>query len=194
MRANVLASVALVLIALVGPTEARAFCGFYVSGADQSLYNGATMVVLMREGRRTVLSMQNDYQGPPADFAMVVPVPEVLEEENVQTLPREIFDRVDQLAAPRLVEYWEQDPCNPVRPRPPRTRAPARMLRAPGSGGGGGDLGVTIEAEFSVGEYDIVVLSASDSSGLDTWLRGNEYNIPEGAEPVLRLSAWPRKL
>ena len=47
-------------------------------------------------------------------------------------------------------------------------------------------LGVTVEAEFTVGEYDIVILSANDSAGLDTWLRQESYNIPEGAETVLR--------
>ena len=52
---------------------AQAFCGFYVGGADAELFNNATMVVLMRDGTRTVLSMQNNYQGPPEDFAMVVP-------------------------------------------------------------------------------------------------------------------------
>src|SRR5690349_23813325 len=98
---------------LASPRAARAFCGFYVSGADQSLFNNATLVVLMREGTRTVLSMQNNYQGPPENFAMVVPVPVVLQKENVKTLPREVFDHIDQLAAPRLVEYWEQDPCAP---------------------------------------------------------------------------------
>src|SRR5512144_827876 len=94
--------------------DADAFCGFYVGGADAKLYNNATVVVLMRDGTRTVLSMQNNYQGPPQDFAMVVPVPVVLAKENVKTLPAEIFARVDRLAAPRLVEYWEQDPCQPV--------------------------------------------------------------------------------
>ena len=85
--------------------EASAFCGFYVSGADARLTNNATQVVLMREGTRTVLSMQNNYQGPPQDFAMkCVPVPVVLRKENVKTLPRDVFDRVDQLTAPRLVE------------------------------------------------------------------------------------------
>src|SRR5215475_3981471 len=93
------------------PSLADAFCGFYVSGADAKLFNNATQVVLMREGTRTVLSMQNNYQGPPSDFAMVVPVPVVLQKENVKTLERSIFDRVDQLTAPRLVEYWEEDPC-----------------------------------------------------------------------------------
>ena len=90
---------------------ADAFCGFYVGGADGGMFNNATQVVLMRSGTRTVLSMQNNYQGPPTDFAMVVPVPVVLLEENVKTLPREVFERVDHLAAPRLVEYWEVDPC-----------------------------------------------------------------------------------
>jgi len=100
---------------LVAPRDAGAFCGFYVGSADQKLFNNATMVVLMREGTRTVLSMQNNYQGPPEDFALVVPVPVVLQKENVKTLPRDLFDKVDALAAPRLVEYWEQDPCPPDR-------------------------------------------------------------------------------
>ena len=101
----------LALASLAATGSADAFCGFYVAGADQKLFKNGTMVVMMREGTRTVLSMQNNYQGPPENFALVVPVPVVLQKENVKTLPRTIFDRVDQLAAPRLVEYWEQDPC-----------------------------------------------------------------------------------
>ena len=97
MRSMVMAVMALV----AAPATARAFCGFYVSGADAKLYNNATMVVLMREGTRTVLSMQNNYQGPPEDFAMVVPVPVVLQKEQVKTLATDVFQRVDQLSAPR---------------------------------------------------------------------------------------------
>ena len=59
-------------------STANAFCGFYVGGAGIKLFNNATMVVMMREGARTVLSMQNNYEGPAEDFAMVVPVPVVL--------------------------------------------------------------------------------------------------------------------
>src|SRR5580693_1960990 len=106
---------------------ARAFCGFYVSGADAPLTNDATLVVMMREGTRTVLSMQNTYSGPPQDFAMVVPVPVVLREANVKILPRDIFSKVDRLTAPRLVEYWEQDPC-----APPMMVYPEAMAAAPG--------------------------------------------------------------
>ena len=88
-----------------------AFCGFYVAGGNQPMFNDATQVVLMRSGTRTVLSMQNNYQGPPEAFAMVVPVPVVLHEGDVKTLPKDVFDHVEQMGAPRLVEYWEQDPC-----------------------------------------------------------------------------------
>jgi hypothetical protein len=52
------------IAALTTSPVADAFCGFYVAGADEKLFNNATMVVLMREGTRTVLSMQNNYQGP----------------------------------------------------------------------------------------------------------------------------------
>ncbi len=174
-------------LAAAWPASAKAFCGFYVGGADASLYNDATMVVLMRDGTKTVLSMQNDYQGPPEGFALVIPVPEVLAEENVRTLPKSIFERVDQLAAPRLVEYWEQDPCG--QPLIGRLR-----------GGSGGSMmaatatprprrdeatGVTVEAEFAVGEYDIVILGAEDSSGLETWLHRERYALPDGAGAAL---------
>ena len=176
------------LSAALPPSDASAFCGFYVGGADKKLFNNATVVVLMREGTRTVLSMQNNYQGPPESFAMVVPVPVVLQKENVKTLPREVFDRVDQLAAPRLVEYWEQDPCQPERRMDDSMRAkggavPPPMAAAPGRAA---EYGVKIEAQFTVGEYEIVILSAEDSTGLDRWLKDSGYKIPEGAEPLLR--------
>lgn len=187
VRKSFTAGVALAAAALLAPASVSAFCGFYVSGADASLYANATMVVMMREGRRTVLSMQNNYQGPPQDFAMVVPVPAVLSEDNVRTLDKAIFERVDQLAAPRLVEYWEHDPCAPqVEYDMALPSAAPRGARLRSATEGSGGLGVTVEAEFTVGEYDIVILSAEDSSGLDTWLRREQYNIPSGAEAVLR--------
>ena len=168
-------------------SHASAFCGFYVGGADAQLYNDATLVVLMRDQSKTVLSMQNTYQGPAEDFALIVPVPTVLQKEDVKTLPPDVFKRIDTLSAPRLVEYWERDPCDPhaydlmaVRKSGGPPRSPSTRERPSSS------LGVTVEAEFSVAEYDIVILSAKDSSGLETWLRQEQYNIPAGASASLR--------
>src|SRR5437016_12833227 len=112
MRQAALAALAVAASA----SSAHAFCGFYVSGSGEKMFNDATQVVLVREGTRTVLSMQNDYKGPLNDFAMVIPVPVVLKQPDVKTLPREVFDHVDALGSPRLVEYWEQDPCPQPRP------------------------------------------------------------------------------
>jgi hypothetical protein len=46
-------------------------------------------------------------------------------------------------------------------------------------------LGVKIEAQYTVGEYDIVILSAKQSDGLETWLTQNGYRIPAGAAAAL---------
>jgi hypothetical protein len=118
---------------------------------------------------------------------MVVPVPVILQKENVKTLSKDIFQKVDKLAAPRLVEYWEQDPC--FQPPPPSsTRLMSMAKAAPPSApmGAPADYGVTVEAQFTVGEYEIVILSANDALGLDRWLRDNRYKIPKGAEPLFK--------
>ena len=76
-------------------------------------------------------------------------------------------------------------PRHPVRRRlRAGAAAPAAALDA--LGGGRAQHGVTVEAEFEVGEYEIVILSARDSAGLDTWLRQEGYHIPPNAEPALR--------
>jgi len=162
------------------PRTADAFCGSYVSGGQSDLFNNATQTVLMREGQQTVLSMQNDYEGPPEDFAMIVPTPVVLEKENVKTLDEKIFQKIDRLTAPRLVEYWEKDPCARERHY---ERAPTADA---GKNAESDNDDVTVETEFDVGEYNVVVLSSTDSSSLETWLTNNGYNIPDDAAPYLK--------
>jgi len=167
-----------------------AFCGFYVGGAKAEMYNNATEVVLMRHGTTTVLSMQNNYQGPPEGFALVVPVPTVIKQEQVKTLPHDVFDKIDTLGAPRLVEYWEQDPCNPythsVEDMAMVTATSGAIEEDDGEGERDREYHVHVEARFSVGEYNIEVLSAKQSTGLDAWLKDHHYKIPDGAEPLLR--------
>ncbi|MEM8641723.1 MAG: DUF2330 domain-containing protein [Cyanobacteria bacterium P01_G01_bin.54] len=176
------------LLFLTGASAAQAFCGFYVAKADTDLYNQASQVIIARDGDRTILTMANDYQGEVADFAMVVPVPVVLEEEQVKVGDPTVLKRLDDFSAPRLVEYFDENPCAPPLPPVPQS------VPAPTSGGAlrlevaeeAADLGVTVEAEFTVGEYDIVILSAEESQGLETWLRQNDYNIPTGAHELLQ--------
>ena len=166
---------------------AWAFCGFYVAKADTNLYNQASQVAIARDGNRTVLTMANDYQGEVADFAMVVPVPVVLEEEQVHVGDPKIMERLDSFSAPRLVEYFDADPCQPP-PRPTAFPGGGVLRQSANETSARRDaaLGVTIESQFTVGEYDIVILSARESDGLETWLRQNDYRIPRGASQLLQ--------
>lgn len=174
MRPSTLLALALV----IGTSAtARAFCGFYVKEDDTRITSRASRVILLRDGSTTVLSMQNTYEGPPEDFALIVPVPTAIGPEDVRTLEPEVFDRVDQLSSPRLVEYQQQPGVCP-------SDARSRVLY--GMGYGGGSSAVSIVAQFAVGEYDVQILDASESSGLEAWLRAEGYHIPDGASEALR--------
>jgi hypothetical protein len=43
-----------------------------------------------------------------------------------------------------------------------------------------------VEDRFTVGEYDVTILSAKESDSLSAWLRGNGYTVPTEAEPMLQ--------
>ncbi len=186
---RILISLLLTCVIVIGfAQKAWAFCGFYVAKADTKLYNQASQVILARDGDRTVLTMANDYQGDVKDFAIVVPVPVVLQQDQVNVGDPNIIERLDAFSAPRLVEYFDPDPCEPP---VMYERVPAPASTGGGATRGGSDeddrtLGVTVEARFSVGEYDILILSAKESNGLETWLRRNGYQIPKGANQLLR--------
>ena len=163
---------------------AEAFCGFYVAKADSQLFNDASKVVMTRHDDKTVITMVNDYRGDPSEFAMVIPVPSILERGQIHVTEGAIVDHLDAYTAPRLVEYFDPDPCRPLY----RTMTADAVQEAPSPGSPQAEaaaLGVTIEAQYVVGEYDIVILSAEQSAGLATWLKSNGYRLPAGVEPVL---------
>ncbi len=168
---------------LFGSTHVFSFCGFFVGKVDSKLFNQASKVILVRDQNRTVLTMANDYQGELKDFALVVPVPVVLQKDQVHIGDPIVIERLDAFSAPRLVEYFDNDPCYPADKE--------EDLRAMGYMGANAPKqqrsknGVTIEAKFTVGEYDIVILGADESAGLETWLIENGYKIPQGAAAIL---------
>ena len=170
--------------ALFTASSSFAFCGFFVAKADTKLFNQASKVVLVRDDNRTVLTMANDFQGQAKDFAVVVPVPVVLKKEQVHIGDPKIIERLDAFSAPRLVEYFDEDPCRVDCTTMPSERR-AMQGRRRNAVAAQTALGVKIEAQFTVGEYDIVILSATESNGLETWLQQNGYKIPAGAAELL---------
>lgn len=193
--------------ALAGATlaaSAQAFCGFYAGKADASLFNEASQVVLVRDGNRTVISMLNDYKGPLSEFALVVPTPVALQRGQVRVAEKKVFERLDAYSSPRLAEYHDNDPCqfnfnwgwnyyvseNQTQyslrrhsPMPPPALAAARSDQEKSRDRA---LGVTVETQYTLDEYDIVSLSAQQSDGLETWLQENGYRVPKGASVALK--------
>lgn len=165
--------------------ESQAFCGFYVGKADANLFNEASQVIVARDGNRSVVSMLNDYKGEMKEFAVVVPVPEVLQRGQINVGEKKIFDRLDAYSSPRLVEYFDPDPCAPKVMYKMEAARSALPAAAPASQARDKALGVTVEATYTIGEYDIVILSAKESDGLETWLKQSGYRLPEGIARAL---------
>ncbi|MES2948108.1 MAG: DUF2330 domain-containing protein [Pseudomonadota bacterium] len=179
------------------PLPAQAFCGFYAGKAYANLFNEASQVVVVRDGKRTVISMLNDYKGPLSEFALVVPTPTTLKKGQVRVADKAIFERLDAYSSPRLAEYHDSDPCQ-VRfdwgqASMENRRVYSMAVPSPAAAGRAGEalvrdkaLGVTVEAQYTLEEYDIVSLSATQSDGLETWLGENGYKIPKGASAALK--------
>lgn len=173
------------LVLLLAASPAAAFCGFYVAKADTELFNQASKVVIVRDGDRTVLTMANDFQGETSEFAVVVPVPTFLEREQINVGDRGVIEHLDAYTAPRLVEYYDEDPCQRIMRMEMAMPESAAPRAKSGAMQDDADYGVTVEAEYTVGEYDILILSAEESNGLERWLLDNDYRIPDGASKVL---------
>ncbi|MCB0733543.1 MAG: DUF2330 domain-containing protein [Flavobacteriales bacterium] len=168
--------------------ESQAFCGFYVAKAGAELFNNQSQVIFVRDGNRSVITMNNDFKGNVKEFAMVVPVPTVLKRNQIRVADAGLFGKLDAYSGPRLVEYYDPNPCQIVynRPTSDALRAvpelyvvedDAEMVEE--------EYHVVIEATYAVGEYDILILSATESNGLKRWLTDNGYSIPAKAEKVL---------
>ncbi|MGZ4810605.1 MAG: DUF2330 domain-containing protein [Thermoanaerobaculia bacterium] len=181
---RIVAATPLLAILLFAP-KAHAFCGFFVAKGDTKLFNHASQVVLVRDEDKTVMTMANDFKGDPKEFAVVIPVPTVLQKGQIHVGDKALIDHLDAYSSPRLVEYFDPDPCEVRRMY---EMAPMAMQKSAGVGGSAARanaLGVTIEAKYTVGEYDILILSAKQSDGLEIWLQENGYTLPNGASQVL---------
>jgi len=177
----------LALPAVCAPLEARAFCGIYLASGDAKMFNHRSQVALVRDGDRTVLTMASDYEGDPRQFALVVPVPVVLQRGQIHVGDSSLVAKLDAYSAPRLVEYHDPDPC-PALPaalgidtKSSTTRISNLAVRS----GRAEEMGVRIEARYEVDEYDVLILSADDSGALLTWLDRHGYRVSRQASGTI---------
>ncbi len=172
MRARV---AALLLVApLLASAEARAFAGLYATRGPAPVRSPTSTVVLMRDGDRTVVSLRVDPGGAAGDLALVVPVPAPIERAAVRSLRPDAFERIERVSAPRLVEFWERDPCAP--PPVVDPEAPAvfdNASRPPAA---------SAEVRFAEVEHDVAIVPATSAAALAGWLRREGYHAPAGLD------------
>jgi hypothetical protein len=124
------------------------------------------------------MHVQVVYQGPPTEFAWIVPVsdaPELFVSNDalfnvLQGFTRPTFDLWYEATGECQVWMWD-DAVN------------ANGLPSPPPPNEGGE--VTVVSQQQVGPYDTVVLTANDEGALITWLQDNGYQIPDALESVL---------
>lgn len=173
----------LTLLTLALTPDAHAFCGTYIGPADARLENASSLVVVARQEGWTTLTLANDYDGDVTDFALVMPVPEVLDAEDVTVPDPEVLTALDAYTAPRAVEYT----CESWGWSNMVMAADSSAMR--GAGGGPSEPpdvnGVTVESSFTAGSYEVEVLSARGAGGLMRWLEDHGFALSEAAEPLL---------
>ena len=174
------------IAALSLPRSVHAFCGFYVGKADATLFNEASQVIVVRNEDKTVISMQNDYRGELKEFAIVVPVPQVLQRGQINVGDRKIFDRIDAYSAPRLAEYHDGDPCARRKMMEMARAGSLRALNAPSAAGARQGAGRHRRGPVHDRRVRHRDSFGKESDGLETWLQQSGYKIPRGASAALK--------
>jgi hypothetical protein len=174
-------------------TEAQA-CGAYfarqatanaVTRLDSKLYNRSTRTVFARVGEETTVTMVADVRGDPREFAAVIAVPTVLTREQIRTADARLVERIDAATAPRFTIRKDDNPCFVPSQSAKGARSAAHAGAMPTAAAAANAPAVVVEARYAVGEYDVAVLSASQSDALIKWLASEGYQVPAAAEPVL---------
>ncbi len=161
-------------------TSAAHACPTIATGTPSGLFFDVAQVAIVRQDGRTTFSVSINPVGDTQEFALVMPVPTVLAENEVKTLDGAIFGRLDGYSAPRHVA---DAGCGSL-----QSGGSSDTSDSAGEDGGidgDGDGTVDVEATYLVGDYEVVILSAEESMGLETWLTTNGYHLPDGADARL---------
>jgi len=195
-------ALAVLSLVLVVPTGASAVCTCMLRRTEpasvtqqQGLtsdpsYAPAAGVFVVRDGTRTVLTMETVYDGPPEEVSMLIPVRTPIERDDVHTVPGHLFRNLDRRTAPKVRHVW---PACRRRRRPVSMAARASSdvaspfaESAPTREQIEEEYDIDIVDEWEVQEYDITLLGAEQSAGLFRYLRDQDLALPSGGQEVLQ--------
>jgi len=175
-RAAVVAALGAGLALCATPCGANGM--FAVKGLDlhDSGTSAAQVGIVLRDGPHELLLLRTTYRGPAKDFAWVVPVPRQPEGPG-GVFTASSFDMDNELEYTRPEKHLDMPP----------TPSPMLFSLACSAKNDGEDASgsVRVLSRTAVGDYDVSVLAARDSSALAEWLRRNRYPLPDAARPII---------
>ena len=154
------------------PSAAHADGGYFpvvTTGATAETTNQRAL--LLFEAGYTTLIIQTGYKGSGDNFSWVIPTAALVTSADVDVITAPIFDNLHAETAPMLVSFTEG--CGAFGCAGSSTSSSA-----------GASSEVRLFDTFTVGNYDIKVLSATDSQSLTNWLTTNGYRAPAAAASV----------
>ncbi len=178
---------------LLTPAAALACGGFFCNAVDPVLQSGERILFHVDEdedGSSTVTTVvEIQFEGAASDFGWVLPIPEVIDTEDVSTAPPGLFDELEEATALQFVTATESADGAPAAYAQEACAGPPLPFWMDGGESMGGssfefDL-VDVVGEAVVGPYAIEIITAEDASQLTGWLQNNGYAIPGTAfEPI----------
>ncbi len=179
---------------LLAPTAAFACGGFFCSAVDPVLQSGERILFQVGEdddGATTVTTVvEIQFEGAASDFGWVLPIPEVIDTEDVSTAPPGLFDELEEATAMQFVTASEGTAGLMMADEAAGCYGPPSpfwwMEEDSPSGGGSFTFDqVDVVGEAVVGPYAIEIITSEDASQLTGWLQNNGYSIPGTAfEPI----------
>ncbi len=151
--------------------EASAFPALVLGEGDPLTGVVSGKVVIVRQGRKTVLTVAPEVRSSATRLAVLVPVPGPIEEKNANVADPGLLQSLDAWASPRIVVVDDPDPC----PLPgQKTKGEPRVVS------------LANPQRFDEGDYDFETLNGMSVSAVKKYLATLGFKLPPAAEAGLR--------
>lgn len=172
------------------PAPALACGGFFCNAQIEPVVQTAERVLFRVNDDDTITSVvEIQFQGEVTEFAWIVPIPHVIDPEDISTEPAGLFDDLERLTAPRFVAAEARSETADAMAV---GYASGCMGCSPWAYGVGDEMifpepeGVEVVGQAVVGPYAAEVITAEDGLNLNWWLFNNGYRVPPAATDLIQ--------
>lgn len=151
--------------------EAWGFPALVLGEGDALTSVVAGKVVIVRKGRKTVLTVAPEVRSSATRLAVIVPVPGPIEAKNANVADPGLIQNLDDWATPRVVVLKDPDPC----PLPGQKQVSEPRV-----------VGVANAQRYDEGDYDFEPLNGQTLSQVKAYLVSLGFKLPPAAEASLK--------